>query len=218
MHVPAAGPDLDEAHAALDQPARDEHLLALRRGAVHLADARRLLGDIEGVGRLGLHLEGHLEGLEARLELRVLLQLGRVDFVELMHEIELLPLFAAGMNWLRIFSMISSGPSCAVLIIVPWKTPGRNADWQHAVMRRLRAAGPQHDEARHILVLRAEAVDHPRAEARPRQAQRAGVHENLATSCAGMSVYIERMIAMSSTCSPSFGKTSLTSMPDLPSC
>ena len=37
-----------------------------------------------------------------------------------------------------------------------------------------------------------------------------------ATSCAGMSVHIERMTAMSSTCSPSFGKTSLTSMPDLP--
>ena len=37
-----------------------------------------------------------------------------------------------------------------------------------------------------------------------------------ATSCAGMSVHIERMIAMSSTHSPSFGKTSLTSMPALP--
>ena len=37
-----------------------------------------------------------------------------------------------------------------------------------------------------------------------------------ATSCAGMSVHIERMIAISSTCSPSFGKTELTGMPDLP--
>ena len=38
----------------------------------------------------------------------------------------------------------------------------------------------------------------------------------VATSCAGMSVYIERMIAMSSTCSPNFENTSLTSMPDWP--
>src|SRR5258708_3300798 len=38
----------------------------------------------------------------------------------------------------------------------------------------------------------------------------------VATSWAGMSVYIERMIAMSSTCSPIFGKTSLTGMPERP--
>ena len=37
-----------------------------------------------------------------------------------------------------------------------------------------------------------------------------------ATSCAGMSVHMERMIAMSSMHSASFGKTSLTSTPDLP--
>ena len=38
----------------------------------------------------------------------------------------------------------------------------------------------------------------------------------VATSCAGMSVYIERMIARSSTCSPSAENTSLTSIPALP--
>ena len=38
----------------------------------------------------------------------------------------------------------------------------------------------------------------------------------VATSCAGMSVHIERMTAMSSTCSPIFGNTSLSSMPDWP--
>src|SRR5713101_4050717 len=40
--------------------------------------------------------------------------------------------------------------------------------------------------------------------------------KTVATSCAGMSVYIERMTARSSTSSPNFGKTSLTSIPDLP--
>src|SRR5688572_27680643 len=37
-----------------------------------------------------------------------------------------------------------------------------------------------------------------------------------ATSCAGMSVYIERMIARSSTCCAVRAKTSLTSVPALP--
>src|ERR1051326_2267439 len=40
--------------------------------------------------------------------------------------------------------------------------------------------------------------------------------KTVATSCAGMSVYIERMTVRSSTSSPSLGKTSLTSMPDRP--
>jgi hypothetical protein len=39
----------------------------------------------------------------------------------------------------------------------------------------------------------------------------------VATSCAGMSVYIERTTAMSSTCCPIRGKSSLTSIPDSPS-
>src|SRR5580700_11774585 len=39
---------------------------------------------------------------------------------------------------------------------------------------------------------------------------------SVATSCAGMSVYIERITAMSSTNPARLGKTSLTSMPDLP--
>ena len=43
--------------------------------AVQLADLLRLLGDVEGVGRLGLHPERHLERLDARLELRFLLEL-----------------------------------------------------------------------------------------------------------------------------------------------
>ena len=38
----------------------------------------------------------------------------------------------------------------------------------------------------------------------------------VATSWAGMSVYIERITAMSSICLPIFGNSSLTSMPDWP--
>ena len=40
--------------------------------------------------------------------------------------------------------------------------------------------------------------------------------KTVATSWAGMSVYIERMTVMSSTCWPIPGKSSLTGVPDLP--
>ncbi len=40
--------------------------------------------------------------------------------------------------------------------------------------------------------------------------------KTVATSWAGMSVYIERITARSSTNSPNFGNTSLTSMPERP--
>ncbi len=66
--VPAAGPDLHEAHAALHEAARHEHAARGFGIAVHVADVLRLLVDVEGVGRLGLHFEGELEGLDARFE------------------------------------------------------------------------------------------------------------------------------------------------------
>src|SRR5205823_8212100 len=50
-----AVPDLDEADAALNEPAGDEDLLGLRAGAVHIANMLRLLTHVEGVGRLHLH-------------------------------------------------------------------------------------------------------------------------------------------------------------------
>ena len=73
--IPAAGPDLHEPHAALDQAPRDQQLPALRRVAVERADILRLLRQIECVGRLDLHPVRHLERLDARLELWVLLQI-----------------------------------------------------------------------------------------------------------------------------------------------
>src|SRR5262249_49746131 len=53
MMIPAAGPDLDEPNPALDESSRDEQLVALDRAAVKVAELRRLLGQIEGVGGLG---------------------------------------------------------------------------------------------------------------------------------------------------------------------
>src|SRR5882724_8597896 len=63
MMVPSPGPDLDEAHASLDEPARDEHLIALIRSAVEIADLIRFLVEVKGVSCLRLHLKGHFESL-----------------------------------------------------------------------------------------------------------------------------------------------------------
>ena len=72
--LPGAVPDLDEAHAALDQPAGDQDLPRLHAVAVQLADVLRFARDVEGVGRLDLHAVGQLERLDPRLELRVVLR------------------------------------------------------------------------------------------------------------------------------------------------
>lgn len=65
--VPAVVPDLDDAHAALDEPAGDKELFALLAGAVGGAGGFGFFGDVERVGGLGLHPEGDLVGFEARL-------------------------------------------------------------------------------------------------------------------------------------------------------
>ena len=67
-----AAPDLHEAHAALQQPPRDQQLPAVqcrRRTASRIV--LRLAVDVERVGRLGLHAVGQLERLDAGFELRV---------------------------------------------------------------------------------------------------------------------------------------------------
>src|SRR5687768_11465768 len=83
MLIPALVPDLHDAHSALDEPARDEQLLALSARAVGGPGVGGFLVDVEGVERLGLHAECDLVALESRLERGVALEILRVDFVEL---------------------------------------------------------------------------------------------------------------------------------------
>ena len=93
--IPAAGPHLHEAHAALDEPAGDQQLPPLRGIAVQRRARSAVPFEIERVGGLDLHPVGHLERLDARLELRVLLQVLAVHRVQLLHQIELAPLLGA---------------------------------------------------------------------------------------------------------------------------
>src|SRR6185312_3659284 len=91
--LPRAVPDLDEAHAALDEPPRDENLPRLGSFSIHFADVFRLARDVERVGGVRLHAIRQFEGLDARLELRVLLVLPEMALVELLQQIKLLLLF-----------------------------------------------------------------------------------------------------------------------------
>src|SRR2546429_9523855 len=59
---------LHEAHAALDEPARDQQLAALDVFAVSLANRCGLAAGVERLGRLHLHAVRQLKGLNSRFE------------------------------------------------------------------------------------------------------------------------------------------------------
>lgn len=76
MLIPSAVHELDEAHAAFEQPPGDEAVvgkgaLGQRVGAVALDDVFGLAGEIEQVRHAGLHLVGHFVLRDARVDLRV---------------------------------------------------------------------------------------------------------------------------------------------------
>ena len=74
--IPAGVHQLHEAHAALDQAARQqavagERAVAMHVRAVHLQNGLRLFRDVEQVRHAGLHFVRHLVLRDARLDLRV---------------------------------------------------------------------------------------------------------------------------------------------------
>ena len=74
--VPVAVVELDEAHAALGQPPRQQAVrgerAVARLRAVHLQHVLRLLAHVHQVGHAGLHLERHLVLRDARQDLGIL--------------------------------------------------------------------------------------------------------------------------------------------------
>src|SRR5262249_36958717 len=76
LEVSAAGVELDEADAALEQPAGDEALTAEISGerpveAVALARALVLTRDVYRFACAGLHAEGELVGFDPRRQLGI---------------------------------------------------------------------------------------------------------------------------------------------------
>src|SRR5439155_13525487 len=86
-------PDLDEPHAAFDEPASDENLAGLRPFAVAFEDVLRLATDIERLGRLALHAISELKAVNAGVQRRVIAALVLVVLVEGRQRIELPPLY-----------------------------------------------------------------------------------------------------------------------------
>ena len=77
LDVSAAGVQLDEPHAPLDQPPSDQALASeVRRASVvqpvHLLRLPRLLREIDNIGRGRLHLIRQLVGEDARDEFGVI--------------------------------------------------------------------------------------------------------------------------------------------------
>src|SRR6185295_7805540 len=101
-------------------------------------------------------------------------------------------------------------------MLVPWYTPGRNADCQLCVPPG--GIPPGRNEMNPGIFW--FSVPSPYTTHDPRLGLAVRSEPvfimTVATACSGTSVYIDRMIAISSMCSPSFGNTSLTSMPDRP--
>ena len=77
--VPAAVVELDEPHAALGQPPRQQAVRCERAVAaartIHIENARRLVAEIDQVGHAHLHPEGQLVLRDARGDLGVFDQL-----------------------------------------------------------------------------------------------------------------------------------------------
>ena len=72
--LPGAAVELDEPHAALDQPAGQQAEPAEALGrlvvqAVERASLVGLAGQVDGLGGLGLHAEGQLVALDPGVEL-----------------------------------------------------------------------------------------------------------------------------------------------------
>ena len=169
--------DLHEAHAALDQPPGHQALLAedLRRLVVEPVEllrrpaTRAPTSNASGASRL--HPEGQLERRDPGVELAVLLALLAVQVVEALQRVELVrsaapatPADFSDWRW------GSSGRRRAC--------PGRRraGSWSSTAARPGPAARADDDEAGQVLVLAAQAVEQPRAEAGPRKRLLARVH------------------------------------------
>lgn len=150
--------NLNHAHTAFHQSAGGEAGASEVAGAVQVLDRLRLAMRIEGFLGLGLHAIGHLERLDAGVELVVTIPAIAMEAVERVEQIELLPL--GGRREIAIFDMVD-GP---LGIETGDMAPLVNAR-QEAIAPELGShngfAGTENHEAREVLVDRPEAVAKP---------------------------------------------------------
>ena len=170
MLIPAAMEDLHHPHAPLHEPPGEQETVGERPRllhvvAIHLERGLALVGDVDEVRHARLHPEGHLVLRDPRLDLRVGI-----------------PLEAAGIQFAeRVERAAAAGPRDAGRILQVEHGIARAAEGHARVARRQKPARPhpredrlrrvdvgqrrEDDERREIVVLAAEAVGEPAADA-----------------------------------------------------
>ena len=176
----AAGVDLDEAHAALDEPTGDEALLReVAAGgiveAVEVVRLPRLAREVERLGRGHLHAVRQLEALDAGLQGRIVAGRRPMAAVESGGERELGTLLGVGER--RVAGEIRD--RCAGGVDARALEDSRQEARRPVRGVALGQAAPlrvvHDDESGQVAVLAAEAVGHPGARARVAHPRDAGV-------------------------------------------
>ena len=156
---------LDETHAAFQKPARKQHLAALFGVAVHFSNVAGFACNVERVGRFDLHAEGRFEGSDAAFEKRVVIVL-RIEFtIQVAEHVKLAALFAQGCR--AAADVFEHRRELGILrrdggALAP---SGQEAAGPLFVAAGRFSAGRERDERGKVLVLRAQSVDGPGAEA-----------------------------------------------------
>ena len=184
MVIPRAVVELDEAHAAFREPAREqavrcEGAVARFLHAIRFEHRLGLLGKVRQVRHRGLHLEGHLVLRDARLDLGID-ALGAEHSIQPLHLIHHLPLraLAHARGIADVMHRVAFGLKLDALEFAR-EEPRRPLPRRHRLRAARLSLRHEHDESRQALRLRAEPVEHPRTHARAALHDRAGVHEGV---------------------------------------
>ncbi len=168
--VPAADRNLDEAHARLAEPPRQQAGAGVLVGwllshAIPIERLGRLARQVDELGRLGLHAERELVRVDHALHHAILRHAIEQPAVHRLHEIDLAPLLG------RRSSAGRSGSEWRIAWDLSGCCRSRFPDVRPAEIAEPCApdvaAGVNADKARHVLVLGAQAVTHPGAHRRP---------------------------------------------------
>ena len=181
--VPVAVIELNEPHAALGQPPGQqavggERAVAPLR-AVQLEHVRRLVRDVHQLRHARLHAKRHFVLADARGDFRIVDRLV-VQPIERLHAVDHVALLL-GRDSARAADVQHRIALAAKLDAL--KAAGQKAAVPLPRGDRLRLAElaqrRQHDEARQVVAVAAQAVREPRAHRRPAGDRRAGVHERV---------------------------------------
>ena len=176
--LPRAVPELHEAHAALQQPPRDERLPSMHRVAIYRANARRFVANVEGIGRLKLHAERQLERLDARIKLRIAAAGALVAGVEFSQKVKLAALHRG--RRVRAADVLDEFLHLAMLRVHERALECAGQESRLPVFGILdrHPARTHRHEAGQVLILCAQTVERPRAEARTRLHAVTAVHQH----------------------------------------